>query len=79
MAKRLARTISKVIKCHDNGDEPCSVKVTVRNYEISVRVDGGDEWAHMTIKQAWRLAEHLVVAAAEVDARQTTRIEEIFA
>ncbi len=61
---------SVAISCDDNSREPCELKMSVRNSYVAVRVDGGDEWAHMTPDQARRLAKWLCRGADEAEERR---------
>jgi hypothetical protein len=66
---RRARSVSTNIKCEDNRGRTCRVKGSVRAKYVSLSIHGGDEWAHMTTKQAMRLAQWIVKAVGEADAR----------
>ena len=66
---RRSRSVSTNIKCEDNDGRPCRVKGSVRQKYVSLSIHGGDEWAHMTTKQAIRLAQWIVQAVEEAEAR----------
>ena len=61
---------SVVIGCDDNAGNPCDLKMSVRNSFVALRVDGGDEWAHMTPDKARRLAKWLCRGADEAEERR---------
>ena len=51
------------IKCEDNDGNPCKVITSIRGDQISIRVEGGDQWAHITKEQAMQLAQWLIKAS----------------
>jgi len=51
------------IKCKDNERKPCEVITSIRGGEISIRVEGGDQWAHITKEQAMLLGKWLFEAS----------------
>ena len=51
------------IKCKDNESNPCEVITSVRGGEISIRVEGGDQWAHITKEQAMLLGKWMIEAS----------------
>lgn len=69
--RRFSMPLSVVIESADGSYEKCAVKLSVRNHAVSLRIEGGDEWAHMTPAEARRLARWLVRGADESEARQT--------
>lgn len=75
--KRLARQMSKTIRCRDNHDADCQAAFSVRDSYISISVRGGDEWAHITTKQADSLASWLTQAAEEIRQRADAKINKM--
>lgn len=73
--RRFSVPLSVVIESEDKSGEKCEMKLSVRNHAISLRIEGGDEWAHMTPAQARRLARWLVRGADESEARRVREFE----
>lgn len=73
--RRLAVGVAVAIDCQDDRGSDCVLKMSVRNHFVSLRADGGDEWAHLTSAQARRLADWLVRGADEADARRGFELE----
>lgn len=51
------------IKCIDNEDHPCKVITSKRGDWISIRCEGGNQWAHITKEQAMLLGKWLIEAS----------------
>lgn len=70
---RQRRRVSADIKCDNNGGYDCCVKGSVRKALVALfvedRSEDPDHWAHMTPRQARRLAAFLAEAADEADRR----------
>jgi hypothetical protein len=63
-AEQSSRFVSpRRIKCKDNDQKPCVVITSTREQFVSIRVEGGDGWAHITKEQAVHLANWLIEAS----------------
>ncbi len=69
MSGRLRQNVSTDIRCLDNQDVACRLKGSVRNFQLSLSIKGGDAWAHLDRKQAGRLANFIQAAITEIDQR----------
>ena len=67
---RLAKSVTRTVRCRDNGESACCVKGSVRNRFVSLSIEGGDGWAHLTVEQALDIIVFLNDAIDEIDARQ---------
>lgn len=68
-------SVSVSVQCVDNAYEPCEVKLSVREKKVALFIRGGDEWAHLTPRQAKRLAQWLMRGAEEADQRQRREVD----
>jgi hypothetical protein len=68
--RQFSKPCSVSIESEDNLLNGCVVKMSVRNHSVSLSIEGGDQWPHMTPSQARRLAKWLVRGAEEVEARR---------
>lgn len=50
------------IQCKDNKGQPCQLIASTRAGAVSIRCEGGDEWAHLTRAQASSLIRWLTEA-----------------
>ena len=73
---RLAKSVTKTVKCQDNLSNPCRIKGSVRNQYVSLSIHGGDGWAHLTTEQVLNLMDFLIAATDEIDARRFANIEQ---
>ena len=67
--KRLAKSVSRKVVCEDSKGRPCCLRWSVRRMNVAVFIEGGNEWAQMSSRQAKSVAVYLLNAADEVDAR----------
>lgn len=53
------------IKCTDSTGNPCQVITSIRGEAISIRGEGGDQWAHITKELAMLLGRWLTEASKD--------------